>query len=210
MRLAQIVSAIALACGSWASPTRAQDTCNPNAMGTRCDVDAPTKTKLTVDPVSGDSVWDTENRSGAEEFGSCTGVWASWRDIRSASHDELVLELTIRWGSEGGDVPAEIDSVGQLGATGATSPARVAWVGSPRLVDESWDYRYPRYAWRQSIAVDVPARLAATRIGGANPIVFALYGRSAQTTYRCGAKLPTEVSADLATLEETLSATRRH
>jgi len=210
MRLAKIVSAVALACGWWASPTRAQDTCNPNAMGTRCDVDAPTKTKLTVDPVAGDSVWDTENRSGAEEFGSCTGVWASWRDVRSSGTDQLVLELVIRWGPAAGDVPVELDSVGQLGATGATSPVRVAWVGAPHLVDESWDSRYTNYVWRQSVAVDVSARLAATRIGGANPIVVALYGRSGQTTYRCGAKLPTEVTADLATLENTLSAVRRH
>ena len=175
-------------------------------MGTRCDVETPTKTKLTVDPVTGDSVWDTENRGGAEEFGACTGVWALWRNIRRSGTDQLVLELVIRWGPAAGDVPAELDSIGQMGSTGATNPVRLAWVGAPYLVDESWDYRYARYVWRQNFAVDVPARLAATRIGGANPIVVALYGRSAQATYRCGARLPKEVSTDLETLEQVLSA----
>ena len=208
MRFPQIVCAVVFVGGAWAGPARAQDDCNPNAFGTHCATDIPTKTKLTVDPVSGDSIWDTERRAGAEEFGGCTGMWASWRSIRSSGTDQLVLELLIRWGPSAGDVPAELDSLGQLGATGATSPVRVSWAGAPRLVDEGFG-DYVSYMWRQSIAVDVPVRLATTRIGGANPIVVALYGRSAQTAYRCGAKLPRELSADLVTLQQAIAPAPR-
>jgi hypothetical protein len=155
--------------------------------------------EMQVDPINGDSLLDTEVRAGAEQTGTCTGVWASWRGLRGGGRRRVILELVVRWGSDVAAVPTAIDSSALLGRRGAVAQVPVTWTSEPRYWPAT-DYTAPQ--WRQSIALATPDTLLAVLEHG--PVVVGLSGRSAQATYSCRAKLPDEIPGDLTTLRAAL------